>query len=105
MGSVRVTVRLFALAKEKVGRAELVLELPASAVVADLRVALRDRFPELGALWFRALIAVNQEYADDQATIGPGSQIAVIPPVSGGAAGLGAVRPACLSPYEGLSRP
>ncbi len=32
----------------------------------------------------RALIAVDAEYAADDATITPKSQIAVIPPVSGG---------------------
>ena len=81
---MEVTVRLFAVAKERVGRPELGIELAEPATVADLRAALGSRWPELGPLWSRALIAVDAEYADDDATITPRSQIAVIPPVSGG---------------------
>jgi molybdenum cofactor cytidylyltransferase len=83
-GTMQVRVRLFAVARERVGRSELELELPAECSVAELRAALRNRLPEMGLIWTGALIAVNEEYAGDDATIAPGSQIAVIPPVSGG---------------------
>jgi molybdenum cofactor cytidylyltransferase len=82
--TMQVKVRLFALAKERVGRPELQLELAEPATVADLRAALSSRWPDLAPLWSSALIAVDEEYAGDEATITPGSQIAVIPPVSGG---------------------
>jgi molybdopterin converting factor subunit 1 len=81
---MEVTVRLFALAKERVGRAELRIELAEPATVGDLRAALGSQWPEIGPLWSRALIAVDAEYAADDATLTPNSQIAVIPPVSGG---------------------
>ena len=81
---MELTVRLFALAKERAGRPELRIELAAPATVADLRAALCSQWPELGPLWSRALIAIDEEYATDDATITPGSPIAVIPPVSGG---------------------
>jgi len=84
MVRIHVTVRLFALAKERAGRSEIELELPAKSTVADLRRALRDRFPELAALWSSALVAVDEEYAGDDVPIGPGTTLAVIPPVSGG---------------------
>jgi molybdenum cofactor cytidylyltransferase len=84
MGTMQVRVRLFAVARERVGRPELELELPAECTVGDLRAALRNRLPELGPIWTGALIAVNEEYAGDDAMIAPGSQVAVIPPVSGG---------------------
>ena len=38
------------------------------------------------------MIAMNEEYADDEAQILPGAQIAVIPPVSGGAGDLRVVQ-------------
>jgi molybdopterin converting factor subunit 1 len=85
MNTMHVRVRLFALARERAGRSELELELPAAASVADLRAALRQRWPELAAVWSRAMIAVNQEYAEDVAIIPAGAELAVIPPVSGGA--------------------
>ncbi len=81
---MHVSVRLFALARERVGRAELRIELPEPATVADLRAALNSQWPEIGPVWSSALIAVDSEYADNDATITPKSQIAVIPPVSGG---------------------
>src|SRR5262249_58421310 len=81
---MHIRVRLFALAKERAGRSELELELPVEATVADLRARLRQRWPELAEVWSRALIALDQEYAEDHARITPGVELAVIPPVSGG---------------------
>jgi molybdopterin converting factor subunit 1 len=82
-----VEVRLFALARERAGRSMLQLELPPAARVAGLRDALRQRFPAIAPLLPTALIAINEEYAGDDTPILPGSRIAVIPPVSGGAGG------------------
>jgi molybdenum cofactor cytidylyltransferase len=79
-----VKVRLFAIAKQRTGLPELALELPPAPTVADLRAALHNRLPELGPLWSRAMIAVDEEYAGDDRPITAGSQLAVIPPVSGG---------------------
>jgi molybdenum cofactor cytidylyltransferase len=78
-------VRLFAMAKDRVGQPEIRIELSSAATVADLRAALRAHSPELGPLWSSALIAVDEEYASDDVPITPGAQLAVIPPVSGGA--------------------
>jgi molybdenum cofactor cytidylyltransferase len=83
-GRIRVSVRLFALAKERAGRPELELELAHGSKVADLRSALGKAVPALAPLLSTALIAVDEEYADDDTLIQPGSRLAVIPPVSGG---------------------
>lgn len=82
---MRVTVRLFALAKQTAGRSELTLELPETATVADLRRALARSCKELAPLVPNLMIAVNSEYADDDLRIEAGAEIALIPPVSGGA--------------------
>jgi molybdopterin converting factor subunit 1 len=82
---VHVSVRLFALAKQKAGRSELTLELPETATVADLRRALARSSPELAPLVPNLMIAVDSEYADDDRPIVAGAEVAVIPPVSGGA--------------------
>ncbi len=83
-GTMSIRVRLFAMAKERVGRPEIRIELSSAATVADLRAALRAHSPELGPLWSGALIAVDEEYASDDVPITPDSQLSVIPPVSGG---------------------
>jgi molybdopterin converting factor subunit 1 len=86
---IRVRVRLFALAKERAGSSEIELELMGSARVADLRAALCERVPALRPVLASALIAVDEEYATDDAPIAPGIVVAVIPPVSGGSRPLG----------------
>jgi molybdopterin converting factor subunit 1 len=77
-------VRLFAVARERAGRGEVVVRLPAAATVADLRSALAEQFPELAPVVPRVMIAVDSEYVDDDFEIPPGASLAVIPPVSGG---------------------
>ena len=81
---MRLNVRLFALAKQRVGRAEIALDLPEPATVADLRRVLAGSYPELAPLVPGLLISVDAEYADDARPIAPGAEVAVIPPVSGG---------------------
>jgi len=79
-----VTVQLFAEARDRAGAPTAALELPPSATVADLRAAIRIRFPELSSLLPACRIAVNHEFADDPDPIPAGAEVAVIPPVSGG---------------------
>lgn len=77
-------VLLFAAAKRLIGQSAVVLDLPGSATVADLRAALRSRHPALTEILAHAKLAVNSEYAADGAPLPPGAEIALIPPVSGG---------------------
>lgn len=79
-----VEVRLFADAKQKLGAAIVSVELNEPATVADLKRSLASRNHELGRMLRSCLIAVDEEYADDFASIKPGADIALIPPVSGG---------------------
>ncbi len=77
---VRVTTRLFAALREQAGARSRELELPDGARVADVWAAL-----ELGDEPPGLLYAVNRAYADRTAPLADGDEIAVIPPVSGGA--------------------
>ena len=77
-------VRLFAVAKERAGRAEIEVELSLPTTVADLRLALAMQHPALAELAPRVMIAVNADYAADYTLILPGADVALIPPVSGG---------------------
>ena len=78
------SVRLFAIARERAGRGEVTIRLPAKATVADLRAALAEQVPGLESIAPRVMIAVDSEYADDDFILSPGASLAVIPPVSGG---------------------
>ena len=81
-----VIVQLFAGARELAGVASITLELPTGATVAQLRQAILTLHPELIRLLGRSRIAVNQEFADDSTIVPEGAEVALIPPVSGGAA-------------------
>jgi molybdopterin converting factor subunit 1 len=81
---MRVAVKLFAAARDLTNQAEVTLELPPGADVAELRMLLMTQFPSLAPLAGRSLIAVNSEYAGDATPILEGDEVALIPPVSGG---------------------
>ena len=81
---MRVTVRLFAGARQRAGRPEVTLELAGPATVAGLKRELAASYPELAPLVPTLMIAVAAEYASDDTTIPPGAEVAAIPPVSGG---------------------
>src|SRR5207249_4172232 len=66
---VRVEVRLFAVARQRVGRPTIVLEVPEPATVAVLKRALAEACPALAPLVPNLLIAVDSEYAAADATI------------------------------------
>ena len=76
--SVRVTVRLFAGLRERAGTGSR--ELEDVARVGDVWPRL-----ELGDEPAGLLYAVNREYADRDCELADGDEVALIPPVSGGA--------------------
>src|ERR687895_46766 len=72
-----VSVRLFAGLRERAGAANVEVELPEPATVADLLAAM-DLAPR------SCVAAINREYAEPAAPIVPGDEVALVPPVSGG---------------------
>lgn len=78
-------VRFFARARELAGTDVLDIELPAGATVAALRRRLAEQLPALRAMLDRCAIAVNEEFADDEYVLSRDAEVAVLPPVSGGA--------------------
>jgi MoaE-MoaD fusion protein len=77
---MEVTVRLFAMLRERAGAKELTLELPEGARVEDALDELRTLAGGLPLV-----MAVNREYATQGQVLDPGDELALIPPVSGGA--------------------
>ena len=74
-----VTVRLFAMLRERAGAGEIALDLPDGARVEDAIAAL-------GAVaeGLPLVMAVNREYAPGDRVLDAGDELALIPPVSGG---------------------
>ncbi len=81
---LRVSVRLFAAVRERLGRDHIVIELPVGATVADLRRNLCHDFPELGSIWSHVGFAVEDAYISDTSPFDSDVEVSVIPPVSGG---------------------
>jgi len=86
MGEMNVRVVLFAKPRELVGRPNVDLALPAGATAADAWRQLSDEY-HLGPLPRSFRCAVNAEYAQWEDRLTDGDELAVIPPVSGGAVG------------------
>ncbi|GIW40701.1 MAG: molybdenum cofactor biosynthesis protein D/E [Candidatus Binatia bacterium] len=82
---MKVRVRYFASVRECLGRREDVLEVPEGATLGELWQLLLERSPELSRLGCSLSFALNQEYADPAAVLREGDEVALIPPVSGGA--------------------
>lgn len=94
-----VRVRLFAILRERAGADEVEVALEDGATVADALAALGER-PGLEEVLGRLPVrmAVNREYADADTALGAGDELALIPPVSGGADVRARVREEPLSP-------
>lgn len=78
-----ITVLAFGIAKEIFEAASVEIELPDNADTSSLKAALEERYPRLKKL-ASYMIAVNNEYANDDLCIEANDEIALIPPVSGG---------------------
>ena len=81
---MKIRVKLFAVAKELTGCDELTLDLPSGATVANLRDAVLEKAPTLHRIVPHSLWAVGAEYATADTPLSGQSEVALIPPVSGG---------------------
>src|SRR5690349_18373788 len=75
---VLITVRLFAGLRERAGTDRVELELPDDARAADVLAAM-DLRPG------QCIVALDREYASPDEPVRPEHEVALIPPVSGGA--------------------
>jgi sulfur-carrier protein len=83
-----VNLRYFAWVRERIGRAEEQVEIPAGvATVADLVGWLQARGPEYAHAFARPEViraAIDQTHVKAQTAIGSAREIAFFPPVTGG---------------------
>jgi len=81
---MKLCVKLFAVARQRVGRDTVEVQLPTEATVGNLRAAIIEQFPSLAEVLAHARLAVDSEYASDTSSLPLDAEVAVIPPVSGG---------------------
>ncbi len=84
---MRLRILLFAALRERAGAGEVELSgLPEPLDVGGLKRELERRLPELGALSsVRGVLGAR--YVDDRTPLEEGDEVALLPPVSGGAGG------------------
>lgn len=82
---MKVRVIGFATVGEVLGKVPVEIELPAGSQLADLHEALVERYPALVPLWPRLAVAVDGTMASAEQPLTDGAEVALLPPVSGGA--------------------
>ena len=81
---MQITLKFFAVVRERLGESETTLELPAGSTIADVRAQIEDRAGDAAPLIRGSMTMLNQEYAGPDAQLTDGDEVAFIPPVSGG---------------------
>jgi molybdopterin synthase catalytic subunit len=82
---MRLRLRAFAVVRELLGRGEETLEVPAGTRVGQVLDLVCARDPRLGRLRPLLRAARNQALAGDEVVLDEGDEVALIPPVAGGA--------------------
>lgn len=82
---MRVSVLIFGVLKDVITDSSGVLELDDGARVQQVLDHFRSAFHQDEKLWAVLAVAVNCEYVDASHTLREGDEVALLPPVSGGA--------------------
>ena len=83
-----ITIKLFAILKDRVGRDEVKIKA-ANGNVADLLQQVSREYPALSDILVpgRIVVSVNHEFVKQDVLIRDGDEVALMPPFSGGVAG------------------
>ena len=81
---MHVTVKLFALIREKAGTDSLALDLPDGADVKQAVEAMRRRHPGLAPYLDNLRFSLDMDFVEADTTLQDGDEVVLIPPVSGG---------------------
>jgi molybdopterin converting factor subunit 1 len=82
---MKVSLLLFAALREAVGERTLLLELDEGSTVSDLKRRLAVHYPRVGPMLETVVCAIDDEYVPSDESLREGAEVALIPPVSGGA--------------------
>ena len=82
---MRVRVLFFGVLKDLTGKSADSIELPDGASLRDLLAHYENRIPDLKRSLPSLALAVNQQYSGPETVLKSGDEVALLPPVSGGA--------------------
>jgi molybdopterin synthase catalytic subunit/molybdopterin converting factor small subunit len=83
---MRLRVKLFGALAERAGGSQDDLDLAEPATAADVLRAVGERHPSTGGILGRVSVAVNREVVPAEHRVASDDEVALLPPVSGGAA-------------------
>ncbi|SDF41250.1 molybdopterin synthase subunit MoaE /molybdopterin synthase subunit MoaD [Terriglobus roseus] len=84
LNDMQLRVLFFGVLRDHFGPEEVLEQFPGTNV-GDLVRYYRVLSPELGPLWEKIAVAVNQQYATASQELSKHDEVALLPPVSGGA--------------------
>jgi len=84
---MRVRVVYFGMLRDMAGREQETVELNEGARLAELYSSLQERIPGLSKFGGSIALSINYEYAVADSSLHEGDEVALLPPVSGGAEG------------------
>lgn len=82
---MRVRVLFFGILKDLAGKSSDWLDLPEGGSVRDVLATYESQIPRLRESLASLALAVNQQYSGPDTKLKPGDEVALLPPVSGGA--------------------
>ena len=82
---MQVQLRYFAVVRERLGKDEESIQIPDTCTVGQLLGQLAERYDRIRSVLGYLRVAVNQEMAGLEHGLREGDEIALIPPVAGGA--------------------
>ena len=86
---MRVSVLYFAILRERLKRGDEDLTLPAAATVGDALAAIAAQHPDIAGLLPQVQTAVNRRVMPVTQALADGDELALLPPVAGGAGAPG----------------
>jgi molybdopterin converting factor subunit 1 len=84
MHSMKVRLLFFAVLRDIAGSDERELSLQEGATAGDVWQTLRATYAKLADYTQPPMVAINEEYAEPEAVLRDGDELAFIPPVAGG---------------------
>jgi len=82
---MRVHVLFFGMLKDLAGASSEIVDLPEGASIRDVLCHYELKVPKLKEALASVAVALNQQYAGPEVRLSPDDEVALLPPVSGGA--------------------
>lgn len=81
---MKVRIRYFALYRDLSGKSDETVEIKEGSTLRNLMDAVKEVHPILGKQTGEFLLALNEEYANQETVLNEGDEVAIFPNVSGG---------------------